>query len=180
LSLGSLFSSASAFFAIGPAVSLPIFERGQLRSQLHGDFAQADETIALYNKTLDGALAEVSRSIATMRSLTTLIDEQQRVLAAREQMIAVATERQRRGLIPQADVLAQHDMKLDEQQRLLELEAQRRDADIALIRALGGGFDEASQTGTAAASPAATRQPAMQDSPASQSDNRSSNNPSSS
>jgi NodT family efflux transporter outer membrane factor (OMF) lipoprotein len=190
LSLGSLFSSASAFFAIGPAVSLPIFERGQLRSQLHGDFAQADETIALYNKTLDRALAEVSRSIATMRNLTTLIDEQQRVVTAREQMIAVATERQRRGLIPQADVFAQRDMKLDEQQRLLELEAQRRDADIALIRALGGGFDEASQTGAAAvspaatgeptASPAATRQPANQDSPVSQRDNRSSNNPSSS
>ena len=184
LSLGSLFSSASAFFAIGPAVSLPIFERGQLRSQLHGDFAQADETIALYNKTLDGALAEVARSIATMRNLTVLIGEQQRVVSAREQMIAVAIERQRRGLIPQADVLAQHDMKFDEQLRLLELEAQRRDAGIALIRALGGGFDEANQAGAAAASPvvlpAATGQPANQNSPESQRDTRSSINPSSS
>jgi NodT family efflux transporter outer membrane factor (OMF) lipoprotein len=151
LSLGSLLSSASAFFALGPAVSLPIFERGQLRSQLHGDYAQADEMIALYNKTLDSALAEVARSIATTRNLTALIDEQKRVIAARERMLAVAGERQRRGLIQQSDVLRQRDLQLDEQLRLLELDAQRRDADIALIRALGGGFD-AIQPGTAATS----------------------------
>ncbi|MFL9932351.1 efflux transporter outer membrane subunit [Paraburkholderia sp. RL18-103-BIB-C] len=176
LSLGSLFSSASAFFALGPAVSLPIFELGQLRSQLHGDYAQADETIALYNKTLDSALADVARSIATMRNLTALIDEQKRIVAAREQMLAVATERQRRGLIAQADVLAQRDMKLDEQLRLLELNAQRRDADVALIRALGGGF-VANQTGAAAASPV---EPANQDPHESLRDNRSSITPSSS
>ena len=147
-----------------------------MRSQLHGDYAQADETIALYNKTLDGALAEVARSIATMRNLTALIDEQQQIVAAREQMLAVATERQRRGLIPQAEVLAQRDMKLDEQLRLLELNAQRRDADIALTRALGGGF-EANQTGAAAVSPV---QPETQDPPENPRDDRASINPSSS
>lgn len=159
LSLGSLFSSASLFFAVGPAVSLPIFERGQLHSQLHGDYAQADETIALYNKTLDGALTEVARSIATLRNLTALIGQQEQIVAAHKQILAVATERQRRGLVPQADVLTQRDMQLNEQLRLLELNAQRRDAGIALIRALGGGF-EANRTGAVAASPG---QPAKQD-----------------
>jgi NodT family efflux transporter outer membrane factor (OMF) lipoprotein len=176
LSLGSLFSSASAFFALGPAVSLPIFDRGQLRSQLHGDYAQADEMIALYNKTLDGALAEVARAIATMRNLNVLIDEQQQIIAARARMISVASERQRRGLIQQADVLTQRDMQLDEQLRLLELNAQRRDADVALIRALGGGFD-ASQTATSAASPV---QPTKQELHEEVRDNRLSINPSSS
>jgi NodT family efflux transporter outer membrane factor (OMF) lipoprotein len=176
LSLGSLFSSASAFFALGPAVSLPIFERGQLRSQLHGDYARADEMIALYNKALDGALAEVARSIATMRSLTALIDEQEQIIAARERMLAVAAERQRRGLIQQPDVLTQREMQLDEQLRLLELNAQRRDADIALIRAFGGGFD-AIQTGASAASPV---QPANEKLHKNVRDNRPSLNPSSS
>ncbi|WOD14312.1 efflux transporter outer membrane subunit [Paraburkholderia kirstenboschensis] len=175
LSLGSLFSSASAFFALGPAVSLPIFERGQLRSQLRGDYAQADEMIATYNKTLDNALAEVARSIATMRNLTALIDEQKRIIAARERMLAVASERQRRGLIQQSDVLMQR-MQLDEQLRLLELDAQRRDADVALIRALGGGFD-AIQPRTSVASPV---QPANLDLHEKMRDNRPSINPSSS
>jgi NodT family efflux transporter outer membrane factor (OMF) lipoprotein len=176
LSLGSLFSSASAFFALGPAVSLPIFERGQLRSRLHGDYAQADEMIALYNKTLDSALAEVARSIATMRNLTALIDEQKRIIAARERMLAVASERQRRGLIQQSDVLMQRDVQLDEQLQLLELDAQRRDADVALIRALGGGFD-AIQPGTSAAAPP---QPTNQELHDKMRDNRLSLNPSSS
>lgn len=141
LSLGSLFSSASLFFALGPAVSLPVFERGRLRSQLHGDYAQADEMIALYNKTLDGALAEVARSIATMRKVAGLVDAQTQIVAAHEKMLVVATERQRRGLVQQADVLALRDMRLDAQLQLVELNGQRRDAHIALIRALGGGFD---------------------------------------
>ncbi|APA88571.2 efflux transporter outer membrane subunit [Paraburkholderia sprentiae WSM5005] len=153
LSLGSLFSSASLFFALGPAVSLPVFDRARLRSQLHGDYAQADEMIALYNKTLDGALAEVARSIATMRNVTALIDAQTQIVAARDRMLTVATERQRRGLVPQADVLALRDMRLDDQLRLLELNGQRRDAHIALIRALGGGF-EATANIPSAASPA--------------------------
>jgi outer membrane protein TolC len=161
---------------LGPAVSLPIFERGQLRSQLHGDYAQADEMIALYNKTLDSALAEVARSIATMRNVTALIDEQKRIIAARERILAVASERQRRGLIQQSDVLMQRDMQLDEQLRLLELDAQRRDADVALIRALGGGFD-AIQPGTSAASPV---QPTNQEPHEKMRDNRPSLNPSSS
>ncbi|MGF6933866.1 NodT family efflux transporter outer membrane factor (OMF) lipoprotein [Paraburkholderia sp. UCT70] len=153
LSLGSLFSSASLFFALGPAVSLPVFDRARLRSQLHGDYAQADEMIALYNKTLDGALAEVARSIVTLRNVTALIDAQAQVVAARDRMLTVATERQRRGLVQQADVLALRDMRLDDQLRLLELNGQRRDAHIALIRALGGGFD-ATASSPSAASPA--------------------------
>jgi NodT family efflux transporter outer membrane factor (OMF) lipoprotein len=150
LSLGSLFTGASAFFALGPAVSLPIFARGQLRAQLHGDYAQADEMIALYNKTLDGALAEVARSIETMRNLTALIDEQKQIVAARARVLAIASERQRRGLAQRSDVLMQRDLQLEAQLRLLELDTQRRDADVALIRALGGGFDT-TRTGTAAA-----------------------------
>jgi outer membrane protein TolC len=110
-----------------------------------------------------------------MRNLTALIDQQEQIVAAREQMLAVAMERQRRGLVPEADVLVQRGMKLDEQMRLLKLHAQRRDADVALIRALGGGF-EANQTG-AAASPV---QPSNVDPHENPRDNRASINPPSS
>ncbi|MGH8782710.1 efflux transporter outer membrane subunit [Paraburkholderia sp.] len=141
LNIGSLFSSSSALFAIGPALSLPIFERPQLRAQLHGDQANADAMIGLYNKTLDTALGEVARSIATVRSADAQITLQEQAVAARTRVAWIADERHKRGLLPEEQVLSARLALADEQLRLVSLHAQRRDAKIALIRALGGGFD---------------------------------------
>jgi NodT family efflux transporter outer membrane factor (OMF) lipoprotein len=141
LSISSLFSSASAFFALGPAVTLPIFERGRLHAQLDGDYAQADEMIALYNRTLNEALTDVARSILATRSTAALINEQQEVVNARKHLASVAADQHRRGLIRQTEVLQQQNALLDERLRLIDLTTRRRDAKVALIRSLGGGFE---------------------------------------
>lgn len=141
LNIGSLLSSSSALFAIGPALSLPIFERPQLRAQLHGEQANADAMIGLYNKTLDTALGEVARSITSVRSADAQIALQEQTVAARSRVAWIADERHKRGLLPEEQVLSARLALADEQLRLVTLRAQRRDAKIALIRALGGGFD---------------------------------------
>lgn len=141
LNIGSLFSSSSALFAIGPAVSLPIFERPRLRAQLHSEQANADTMIALYNQTLNTALGEVARSIATLRGADAQIAEQEQVVAARSHIVWISDERHRRGLLPEETLLSARISLADDQIQLVSLRTQRRDAKIALIRALGGGFD---------------------------------------
>ena len=141
LNVNTLFSRSSIVLAAGPALSLPVFERPRLRAQLRAEEASADTMVALYNKTLDDALGEVARSIATLNSAEALIDRQEQVVAARTGMTKIADERHRRGLLPRAEQLAAQSALVDEQLRLATLRAERRDAWIALVRALGGGFE---------------------------------------
>ncbi|WP_439894003.1 efflux transporter outer membrane subunit (plasmid) [Ralstonia sp. 25C] len=141
LNVNTLFSRSSITLAAGPALSLPLFERPRLQAQLRAEEANADTMVALYNKTLDEALGEVARSILALNSAEGLARRQAQVVAARERMAQIADERHRRGLLTRAEQLAAQAALLDEQLRMAALQAQRRDAWIALIRALGGGFD---------------------------------------
>lgn len=141
LNVSTLFSRSSIVLAAGPALSLPVFERPRLHAQLRAEEASADTMVALYNKTLDEALGEVARSIAALNSADALIGHQEQVVTARTSMVKIADERHRRGLLPRAEQLAAQGALVDERLRLATLRAQRRDAWIALVRALGGGFD---------------------------------------
>ena len=141
LNVGSLLSGSSVLFAVGPALSLPVFERPRLRAQLHGAQANVDEMVSVYNKTLDEALGEVAKAIAALHSSDALIAQQEQIVAARGGMARIADERHRRGLLALAQVLAARSDLIDDELRLTSLRAQRSDAYIVLVRALGGGFD---------------------------------------
>ena len=62
LTPASLFSRDALAGSIGPAISLPIFDRGRLKAKLGADVAQADVAIGLYNKTVDDALGQARSS----------------------------------------------------------------------------------------------------------------------
>ncbi len=56
-------------FSAGPAITLPIFEGGRLRSQLGAASAQYDQAVEHYNGTLVGALKEIADQVVRIRSL---------------------------------------------------------------------------------------------------------------
>ena len=67
--LSDLFSSDALLGLGGPAISLPIFDGGRLRSQLAPSDADYDLAVASYNQTLVGALHEVTDALQAARSL---------------------------------------------------------------------------------------------------------------
>lgn len=143
---GKFLTASSRNMQFGPALHLPIFDAGALRSQLKGRYADFDLDVANYNQTLINALSDVATQIATIRSIDQQSGDAQRALDASTKAYQLAVIRYKAGLSEQLQVLTADQNRLAAEQTLTNLKMRRRDMQIGLIKALGGGFD-ATQTG---------------------------------
>lgn len=143
---GRFLTSASRQIQFGPAVHLPIFDAGALRSQLKGRYADFDLDVANYNQTLIDALADAATQISMIRSIDQQSGDAQRALDASTKAYQLAVVRYKAGLSEQLQVLNADQNRLAAEQTVTNLQMSRRSVQIALIKALGGGFD-ATQTG---------------------------------
>lgn len=136
--------SMSGSYAGGPALSLPIFDGGRLRSQLGAQSAAYDMAVDQYNQTIVTALKEIADQVVRMRSLTTQLDDAHRSVAVAQRNYDLAEEGFRRGLTDYLNVLVAHNQLLQSQQGVARIEAERLTAHASLIAALGGGQIEPS------------------------------------
>ena len=133
-------SAGSHAYGIGPALTLPIFEGGKLRANLRGQTAAADAAIARYNATLVNAVREVADALSDRRSLEQQIGEQQQALKLARQAHGLVQSRYGAGLGNYLDVLSSDDAVLQQELAGAGLKARALIDDVALIRALGGGY----------------------------------------
>lgn len=136
----TLFSKDSLFGTVGPAISLPIFHGGAIRARYRGARGAYDEAVALYDKAVLGAYQEVADAVSGRRNLERRLTASRAALAASEEAYGIAQKRYQGGLFTFLDVLNVEDQMLAARQSVAELEASAFTLDIALIRALGGGF----------------------------------------
>ncbi|CAH2791062.1 MAG: Outer membrane factor (OMF) lipoprotein associated wth EmrAB-OMF efflux system [Candidatus Burkholderia crenata] len=130
-------------FQAGPAIYLPIFDAGALRSQLKGRYADFDLNVANYNQTLINALNDVATQIASIRSVDQQTSDAVRALDASTHAYQLAVIRYKAGLSQQLQVLTADQNRLANEQTVTNLRMKRRDLQFGLIKALGGGFDAA-------------------------------------
>ncbi|WP_331251151.1 TolC family protein [Rhizorhabdus dicambivorans] len=125
---------------VGPAISLPIFDGGRLRGQYRA--AEADYAIAVaqYDGTLAQALREVADAAASERALGERLDRAQEAERAASAACTVANNRYRGGLATYLDVLVAEDALIAARRAVASLQTRAFALDVALIRALGGGF----------------------------------------
>jgi len=64
IGLSQLFQASDRIVGAGPALHLPVFNRGALRSTLQSQQAQLDQSVGEYNQTLLDAVREVADVIA--------------------------------------------------------------------------------------------------------------------
>jgi NodT family efflux transporter outer membrane factor (OMF) lipoprotein len=138
---GRFLNVASRQAQIGPAIHLPIFDAGALRAQLRGRYADFDLDVANYNQTLIGAFQDVATQVSSIRSADKQLVDAQRALDASTNAFQLAVIRYKAGLSEQLQVLNADQNRLAAEQTVANLKAQRRDEQMALIKALGGGFD---------------------------------------
>jgi NodT family efflux transporter outer membrane factor (OMF) lipoprotein len=140
LGLSKLFASGSSILQAGPAVTLPIFEGGALRANLKGARADYDEAVATYDGALTQALQQVADAAASERALGERLDQARQALDANLDAYRTASLRYRGGLSNYQSVLLAEDAMLQSRRTVAQLEARAFALDIALIKALGGGF----------------------------------------
>jgi NodT family efflux transporter outer membrane factor (OMF) lipoprotein len=137
---GRLFSASSRQLQAGPAIHLPLFDGGALRSQLKDRYADYDTAVAAYNQTLIGALNDVATQVAEIRAIEQQQTTAQRAYDESRRAYDLEIIRYKAGLDPQLQVLSADVARLEQSQRVATLRMQRLDAQVSLIQSLGGGY----------------------------------------
>jgi NodT family efflux transporter outer membrane factor (OMF) lipoprotein len=140
LHLDALATHGAAFGAVGPALSLPIFEGGRLRGELRGARADRDGAVAAYDEALTEALREVADVAASEKALDVRLAESRKALGYYEGAYKVARLRYQGGLSTYQSVLLAEDAVLAQRRIVADLDSRAFTLDVALVRALGGGF----------------------------------------
>ncbi|WP_268799698.1 efflux transporter outer membrane subunit [Pseudomonas huanghezhanensis] len=127
-------------YSVGPAVTLPIFDGGRLRSELGEASAGYDEAVAQYNQTLVNALKSISDQLIHRASM----DKQQRFadesVAAAQKTYDIAMIAYKRGLTDYLNVLNSQTLLFHQQQVQQQVQAARLTVHAELVVALGGGL----------------------------------------
>ncbi|KQZ73551.1 multidrug transporter [Sphingopyxis sp. Root214] len=147
LGLSNLFKSGSEYGNGGAAISLPIFEGGRLQGRYRGSRADYDVAVATYDRTLIGALRDVADIVASRAASERQLVGRREALAAAAEASKLAGLRYRAGLSNQIVQLTAEDSMVALSRAVADLEARQLSLDIALIRALGGGYRAQNSTG---------------------------------
>jgi NodT family efflux transporter outer membrane factor (OMF) lipoprotein len=133
-------ASPPLFAAVGPAINLPIFGGGRVEAQVRQSRAEYDAAVADYDRLVVQAFQEVADVAVSERALAQRLESRRAAVTASEDAYRVAGERFRGGLSNLLDVLRTEDTLIANRRALSDLQARAFVLDIALIRALGGGY----------------------------------------
>lgn len=138
---GALFSAASGFWALGPALALlSVFDGGRRKGEVEVARGVFDETAADYRQTVLTAFREVEDQMALANRLADAERNQQAAVTAAERTNKLATIRYREGAASYLEVVTAQTAELDARREAIDIRSRRLAASVDLIRALGGGW----------------------------------------
>jgi len=140
LTLSTALADPVAIWSVGASVLAPLFEGGRLRANVEAAAARRDQAAFGYRRTALIAFREVEDSLAAVDRLA----EQERDLAAQRTAVAEAlrhaTNRYRAGYASYLEQLDAQRALLNVELSLVQVEADRLNALVALYLAMGGGW----------------------------------------
>ncbi len=145
IGLHNLLSTDSAMSSMGPAIHLPIFDAGRLRANYQAKTADIDEAVTQYNQLVVAAAQDVAEQLTRAANLAREEDATKQALSSSEHAHQLALLRYRAGLSSYLPVLTLEEQVLVQRRAVIDLQAKHRDLRIALVRALGGGFNTANE-----------------------------------
>jgi len=143
-SIASWFTWPARFFSLGPTLSQTLFDKGRRKAATEVARAQYEGTVASYRQTVLTAFQEVEDNLAALRILSRELDEQNDAVASSQRALSVATERYKSGIDSYLNVITAQTTLLSNQRTAVNLQMQQMTASVELIKALGGGWNQAS------------------------------------
>jgi multidrug efflux system outer membrane protein len=160
VSLGKLLRWPSRTPLLGATLDLPLFDSGRLKAQLGVARGSREELVAEYNEAVLAAVREVAQEGATLQGHDQEAQTHSRTVASSRKLLDSAEARMKRGLLERAGVLQAKMTLLRQQDTDLQLLDARLQTQVALVKALGGGYrapaSTATETATASTAAAAT------------------------
>jgi NodT family efflux transporter outer membrane factor (OMF) lipoprotein len=135
-----LFNTASRIWTLGATASAPLFDGGQRNAVTDQAIAQFDEAAANYRQSVLDAFRDVEDNLSALHQLQSEGDSQARAVDAAERAVHQAQLRYTGGLVTYLEVVTTQSTALQNELSAADIAARRMTASVALIKALGGGW----------------------------------------
>ena len=139
--LSQLFTTANRVWSLGGAASEPLFEGGLRSAQVAAARATYDQSVANYRQVVLTALQQVEDDLSSLRILEQQARAEAIAVSAAQRAVEVTLNQYRTGTVAYTSVITEQTTLLGDQQSLLAVQQSRLVASVALIAALGGGWD---------------------------------------
>lgn len=138
--LSGLFKDGSWGFTLAPQALMPIFDLGRNQAALDASKASREAAVAQYEKAIQVAFREVSDALAGRATLGEQIQAQQSLVQSESERLRLAELRYRNGVASFLEVLDAQRSLFAAQQALTQTRLARQLNQVALYKALGGGY----------------------------------------
>ncbi|WHZ13607.1 MAG: Efflux transport system, outer membrane factor (OMF) lipoprotein [Nitrospira sp.] len=137
----NLIKLANSFWSYGSAVSLPLFQAGYRRAQLQQSWSAYRETEDRYRSAVLNAFREVENNLSLTNRLTVAANRQDAAVGATQKTQDLTMELYQGGLASSLELIYAQVATLIARIDSVQIKAELLRSSVALIRALGGGWN---------------------------------------
>ncbi len=138
--IGGLFSVSNALWSLGANASATLFEGGTRGATVQAAGFTYQQSIATYRQTVLTAFEQVEDELSNLRILAEQARTEQSAITDAGRAVQIALNEYEAGTQAYTTVVTAQATLLGDQQTALTIQQNRLDASIALIQALGGGW----------------------------------------
>jgi outer membrane protein TolC len=140
-SLLNWFNWPSRFWAVGASMSETLFDGGRRRAATESARAGYDASIANYRQTVLTSFQQVEDNLIVLRELSTESAQQRDATTSAEEALRLFQNRYAGGVDTYLQVVTSQTTALANERNDIDLMRRRLEANVLLIKAVGGGWD---------------------------------------
>jgi NodT family efflux transporter outer membrane factor (OMF) lipoprotein len=137
----TLFNASNHTWSIGPSVSETIFDAGLRGATVRQNVATYNADLAAYRQNVLTAFQQVEDALAQVRIFSQELIQQRQAEQSAQQFLKLELGRYQTGIDPYVNVVTAQTTLLTDQQTVITVQIEQMTGAVALIMALGGGWD---------------------------------------
>jgi NodT family efflux transporter outer membrane factor (OMF) lipoprotein len=154
-------AAANEIWSVAGAATQPFFDGGLLHAELAAARATYDASVATYRQTVLTAFEQVEDELAALRILAQVAAKDAQAIKAAREAVTVYLNQYQAGTVAFTTVVTAQATLLADEETLLSVQQSRLLASVALIEALGGGWNTDLLPGIATLTPVSTLTPPL-------------------
>jgi NodT family efflux transporter outer membrane factor (OMF) lipoprotein len=138
--VAGLFGASTTLWSLGLSAAQTLFNAGATHAKVEGAQAAYEAAVARYRQTVLAAFQDVEDQLTASRVLADQQDMRLRASQAADEAETIMVNRYKAGQVSYTDVFTVQSSALSARRALVQAQADREIAAVALIQALGGGW----------------------------------------
>ena len=138
-----LFNIPNRVWSFGPQLAETLIDGGLRRAQVAQARAAYDVSVDTYRQTVLAGFEQVEDNIVTLRVLEQQAVIEEAAVAAAREAEKLTLNQYKAGTVPYSSVITAQTSRLSAEETALGVLSSRLQASVALIEAVGGGWDAA-------------------------------------